>query len=89
MRIMNEVTVAQGRLVYRQTESVVESVTAYGIMISTTLFGNEETEHIEFISTDSEFVSNLLYILADNTVLPSTMVEIIADYVAEYHTVCC
>ncbi len=89
MNIIKEITSAQNRLVYRLTSTVIDSITAYGIMVTTTLFGDEETEYIEFVTADLDFGEKLLGILADNTVLPSTLKEVVSEFIAGYFTVLC
>lgn len=87
MEAVTEMTIAGGRLIYRLTEENNDmSVKSYGISISTTLFGAEETEAVKDISTEKSFVETLMSVLADNIVLPSTLKEIVGDYVAAKYT---
>ena len=83
MKTENEIRIANGRLIYRVVKDKNSlGKTSYGISVSTTLFGEEETETVTDISTDHNTVYEFMLILADNIVLPSTLNDIVNDYLA-------
>ncbi|MCL2055385.1 MAG: DUF6514 family protein [Oscillospiraceae bacterium] len=82
MRLLKELSTAQGRLTYGLTESKLGNVPTFGITVSTTLFGGEETALVEHITADYDFAEKFFYLLADNTVLPSTLKEIAEEYIS-------
>ena len=81
MRLLKEISAAQGRVTYGLTEASFAGVPTYGITVSTSLFGDEETERVDHIAAQRDFTEKLFYLLADNIVLPSTMTEVIEEYV--------
>lgn len=60
---------------------------AYGVKVISTLFDEEEQAAVYDITSDKAAAEKFLELLADNTVLPSTLSEISEDYVASYFTV--
>lgn len=88
MIIVKEVKIAGDRLVYRLIEDEFPDGTiGYGISVSTTLFGEEEEASVKNISIDCEKTERLMMLLADNSVLPSTLREITEEYLAAEYTV--
>ena len=87
MQLLKEISLSQGRLTYGLTEMSLSTIPTYGIEAATTLFGEKEAEQIRHITTDREFAEKLLYTLADNTVLPSTLKEVVEEYVTIFSTV--
>ena len=88
MKIISTLTMAQDKLIYRLVETTNETGERdYGISVTSMLFGSEDTETVTNISSNLREAEKLLYILADNTVLPSVLKEIIEDYIAAESTV--
>jgi hypothetical protein len=81
--IIKEADIASSRLSYRIFASNDKyGITTYGIQVSTQLFGCEETEVIPDITSDIVQAYDLFYLLVDNAVLPSTLKEIVYEYVS-------
>ncbi len=83
MKIINEISTASNRINYKLFTTETDNIIQYGMIISTTLFGAEESDCVKDITTDKELAERMLYTFADNTVLPSTMREIIEEYINE------
>lgn len=85
--VLRKEVVGNSRLSYTlfKRSVLVENhqVCLYGIEINSTLFGDEEIGTIEDVSTDFELMTNLFELLMENLVLPSTMKDIIHDYIAD------
>lgn len=86
MKNIATVETAKGKLIYTLFSTESDSVTAYGISVSSKLFG-DETASLSSISTDFMFTEKLLLMLADNLVLPSTFKEVVEEYVSAASTV--
>ena len=82
MKTMKELSIAQGRITYYLTETNIDGEQTYGIKVATTLFGGLETEHIKNITSNYDYTEELFYLLADNTVLPSTLREVVEEYIS-------
>lgn len=88
LREVKTLTVANGRLHYILTAgNRPDDTTAYGVKVISSLFGEEEQAAVHDITSDKASAEKFLELLADNTVLPSTLTEIAEDYVASYFTV--
>jgi hypothetical protein len=98
MKVLYEIKLAGERLSYRiisneRGEEGLSSLpslprqTCYGVSVSTTLFGEEEEETVDDFSSDYGETEKFLHLLADNTVLPSTLKEIAEEYIAAKYTV--
>lgn len=81
-------SIAHERLKYILTEGKrPDGTIAYGVKVISTLFGDEEQAAVFDITSDKCNAEEFLELLADNTVLPSTLSEIAEDYVASSFTV--
>lgn len=88
MTTLKMISAAQDRLCYCLTESTREDGSlAYGVRVTSTLFGSSEESAVEDISSDRQTVENFAELLADNLVLPSTLAEVAEDFVASFFTV--
>ena len=88
MTTLKTITTAQNRLCYSLTESTRnDGSISYGVKVTTTLFGSAEEASVEDISSDRELVERFAELLADNLVLPSTLVEVSEEFVASFFTV--
>ena len=72
----------QEKVQYLLIEESVNGSSRYGIDVRSELFGYVEETSVMDITSDFEFGKKLLLALADNSVLPSTAKEVIADYVS-------
>lgn len=81
-------SIAHEHLRYILTEGKRPNGTiAYGVKVISTLFDDEEQAAVYDITSDKAIAEKFLELLADNTVLPSTLSEIAEDYVASCFTV--
>ncbi len=87
MNIIEKIESAKGRVTYTLFSEPSNNMAAYGINVCTELFGESETASIRDITSDSAFAKKLLYLLADNLVLPSTLDEVVEEYLAASFTV--
>ena len=83
MNIIKHYETAAGRLCYDLTRNNINGHVCYGVRVTTTLFGEEETESVDDIASDLERAAEFVRIIADNAVLPCTLKDIAADYVTE------
>ncbi len=88
LKEVKTLTVANEHLRYILTAgNRPDGSTAYGVKVISTLFGEEEQAAVYDITSDKASAEKFLALLADNTVLPSTLTEIAEDYVASCFTV--
>lgn len=82
--IVREISIAENKLTYRITSELnLCGVKLYGVETTSSLFGKNETASVNDVSSEYEFTERLLELLADNTVLPSTLQETVEEYVSE------
>ena len=82
MKIIKEYNTAAGRLCYELIESTAKGRVCFGVKVSTTLFGEEESAYVEDISHIYEKAEEFFKLIADNSVLPCTLKDIAEDYAA-------
>ncbi len=88
MKILKEIRTAAGRLNYYLTESSFENGDIrYGVTVTTTLFGEEESDSVTDFSSDCEKTERFMALMADNSVLPSTLKEVAEEYISAACTV--
>lgn len=87
MNIIEKIESAKGRVTYTLFSEPENNIIVYGIDVCTELFGEAETASIRDITSDGTFAKKLLYLLADNLVLPSTLDEVVEEYLAASFTV--
>ena len=82
MKTIRQLKIASGRLCYELIESTSKGYVCFGVRVSTTLFGEEESEYVEDISCIYEKADEFFKLIADNNVLPCTLKDIAEDYAA-------
>lgn len=82
MKTIRQLKIAAGRLCYELIESTSKGYVCFGVRISTTLFGEEESAYVEDISSIYEKAEEFFKLMADNAVLPCTLKDIAEDYAA-------
>ena len=82
MKIIKEHKTAAGRLCYELIESTSKGRVCFGVRVSTTLFGDEESAYVEDVSHIYERAEKFFDLIADNAVLPCTLKDIAEDYAA-------
>lgn len=88
MNIVTTVEAARGKIRYILFRDSTESgMYSYGITVSSEIFGDAEESTVKDISSEKEFTLKLLFLLADNLVLPSTLDEVVEEYLAAAFTV--
>lgn len=88
MDIIKKAETAKGKVIYTLYScGGSKGNTSYGISVSSKIFGDEEKASADDITTDLRFAEKLLYLLADNLVLPSTFNEVVEEYLAAAFTV--
>jgi len=81
--IVKEAEIASSRLSYRIFENDDKfGIASYGIQVSTQLFGGHEIEEVPDITSDIVQANDLFSLLVDNAVLPSTLKEIVYEYIS-------
>ncbi len=88
MKTVNTVETAKGKLTYTVFSEETDGSEHYGIAVSSGIFGETETAAVHDITTDIGFAEELVFLLADNLVLPSTLSEVVQEYIAEKFTIC-
>lgn len=83
MNIIKHYETASGRLCYDLIRNSINGRVCYGVRVSTTLFGEEETAVVEDIASDPERAAEFVRVIADNIVLPCTLKDIAEDFAAE------
>lgn len=86
MKIITTAETAKGKLVYTLFSENLDNSERYGISVTSTIFGTTETASLSDISSEMDFTEKLLYLMADNLVLPSTFREVAEEYVAAAFT---
>ncbi|MDE5577892.1 MAG: hypothetical protein K2J11_10950 [Oscillospiraceae bacterium] len=87
MKVITKVETARGRAAYVLFSETTDSGEKYGITVRSELFKAPEEATVRDITSEREFAEKLLFVLADNLVLPSTADEVIEEYVAAAFTV--
>ncbi len=90
MNIVTKAETAKGKVVYtlfREPSANSENKDTYGIAVRSELFGEPEEASVKDITTQREPAEKLLFTLADNLVLPSTLGEVVEEYVSASLTV--
>lgn len=87
MKVITKVETARGRAEYVLFSETTDSGEKYGITVRSELFKAPEEATVRDITSEREFAEKLLFVLADNLVLPSTADEVIEEYVAAAFTV--
>lgn len=89
-KIISELSVGNSKLKYRlikNTRSIDGQVNdVYGIEVESSLFDNLEIARVEDVTTKLEFAQELLETIADNAVLPTSLKEIIEDFIVEKYS---
>lgn len=89
MNIVTKAETAKGKVVYTlfSEPSADAEKDTYGIAVRSELFGEPEEASVKDITTQREPAEKLLFTLADNLVLPSTLGEVVEEYVSASLTV--
>ncbi len=87
METVTTLETAKGKLVYTLFSTESDNTVYYGIKVTSKLFGDEEEASQEKISSDRSFAEEMLRLMADNLVLPSTFNEIAEEYITAAFTV--
>ncbi len=82
MKTISTVETANGKLVYTLFSEPAEDSERYGITVLSRIFGDTETATVRDITADCGSAEKLMFLLADNTVLPSTLSEVVEEYVS-------
>lgn len=81
--VIDEVSIGGGAIVYRAFETASGGKPSYGISVDSCAFGNQSSASVADITPEKEGIIRLLYLLADNSVLPSALRETIEDIITE------
>lgn len=87
MKDLKNINTAKGKLTYTVFSEERDGSERYGIAVSSGIFGETETASVHDITTDISFAEGLASLLADNLVLPSTLSEVVEEYLAVKFTV--
>lgn len=80
-----EISIASGRLNYRLTDYEGH----YGLDVECTLFEKLDRVVINDITTDMALAQKLLYLVAENAVLPANLADIVLDFISEEYSIAC
>ncbi len=84
---MNIIEAARGKITYTLFCDAAGGTSSYGITVRSEIFGDVEESTVKDISSEKDFSQKLLFVLADNLVLPSTLDEVVEEYIAAAFTV--
>lgn len=87
MKIINTAETARGKLLYTLYAEDNGGSERYRISVLSKIFGEVESASVSDITSDPAFAQELLFILADNLVLPSTLSEVVEEYISSRYTV--
>ena len=87
MKTLNTVETAKGKLVYTLFSEESGGSERYGITVFSRIFGDDETASVRDITSEYAAAEKLVFLLADNLVLPSTLAEVVEEYIASICTV--
>ena len=87
MKVITQTETARGKVVYELFSETTESTVRYGIKVRSDRFGETEEAVVKDITSELDFARKLLFMLADNLVLPSTADEVIEEFLAASFTV--
>lgn len=87
MKNVKTLKTAKGKLTYSLFCEDRDGAAHYGISVTSTVFSDGETASVRDVTTELPFAERILSLLADNTVLPSTLSEIIEECVTAEFTV--
>lgn len=87
MKVITQIETARGKVVYELFSETTESNVRYGIKVRSDLFGETEEAVVKDITSELDFARKLIFMLADNLVLPSTADEVIEEFLAASFTV--
>lgn len=77
-----EISIASGRLNYR----LLETDGHFGLEINCTLFDADDKIIINDITTNEVLAQRILYLLADNAVLPVNATDVIVDIISDTYS---
>lgn len=86
MKVITQVETARGKVVYALFSETKDGTLRYGIKVRSELFRTADEASVEDITSEFSFAERLLFMLADNLVLPSTVDEVIEEYLAASFT---
>jgi hypothetical protein len=81
MEIIRSESYAQGRLTYEIVKTFEMGVPTFGIKIVSDLFGRREEHFVTNITLEESVITALYELCTKNTVLPSTLREIVEDFI--------
>ena len=87
MKTINTIETANGKLLYTLFSEEAEGTERYGITAMSKIFGDEESATVKDITSDIVSAERLACLLADNIVLPSTLSEVVEEYIAAESTI--
>lgn len=87
MKTLSTIEAAKGKLVYTLFSEEQNGSEVYGITVVSSIFGDEETATVRDMTSELPFAERLIAVLADNVVLPSTLKEVVEEYVTAAYTV--
>lgn len=87
MKVITQIEAARSKVVYELFSETTNGTERYGIKIRSELFTEAEEAAVKDITSELDFAEKLLFMLADNLVLPSTADEVIEEYLASAFTV--
>lgn len=86
IKVIDEIHNANNCILYRTIECSDSEYTSYGISIHSNAFGKQENACVYDISDRRDDVLELMFLLADNIVFPSVLLETVEDYIAAVHS---
>jgi len=87
MKVITQIETARGKVVYELFSETTDGTVRYGIKVVSELFDETEETVVKDITSELDFARKLLFMLADNFVMPSTADEVIEEYLAASFTV--
>ena len=87
---INQLSIGNSKLVYRlikNTKSIDGQVNdVYGIEVESSLFSDKEIARVEDVTTKIDLAKELFEIIVDNAVLPSSLKDIVEDFIVKKYS---
>jgi hypothetical protein len=81
MEIARIETAAMGKITYKVVKNIEMGVDVYGVRIESNLFDRPEEATVQSVTVSEEKINRLLDLCIEHTVLPSTLQDVVEDFI--------
>ncbi|MDR0943984.1 MAG: DUF6514 family protein [Ruminococcus sp.] len=86
MEIVRSERAAMGKIEYKVVKNIEMGVDVYGIKIESNLFDRPEEATVSSVTVSPEKINRLFDLCIEHTVLPSTLQDIVEDFIISDET---